>query len=102
MRLARVSDEEAGSTDAADTSRGVFVATLPQFGAVIGENVGVVCSTPGDEGRIVQAWVNIVGGLRVSAVFFWRSDVWTSRTKALIESAMTACENHESFVIDGT
>ena len=65
----RVSDEEDGSTDAGDTLCGVFVATLPQLSAVIGENVGIVCSTPGDEGRIVQARVNIVGGLRVSAVY---------------------------------
>ena len=65
-----------------ETICGVFVATLPQLGAVINENEGVVCSTPGDEGRIVQAWVNIVRRLRVSA--------------------MTACENHESSVIDGT
>ena len=49
------------------------------------ENEDVVCSTPGNEGRTVQAWVNIVGRLRVSAVCFCRSDVWSSRTKALIE-----------------
>ena len=70
---ARVSDEEDGSTDAGNTSCGVFVATLPQLGAVTDENEGAVCSTPGD-GRIVQAWVNIVEAWRVSAVYFCRSD----------------------------
>ena len=34
-------------------------------GRVVGKGAGVVASTPGNEGRITQAWVNVRGGVRV-------------------------------------
>ena len=100
-RAARVSDDEADCTDGGRHISWCFCCHSPAVGAVIGEDEGVVCSIPGNQGRIVQARVNIVGGLRVSAVHFWPSDGWTSRSEALMET-VTACENHGSSVADST
>ena len=49
------------------TSGGVFVAIGSCLGAVVDKEEGVATSVPGDEGRIVQAWVNV---RRVCGVFF--------------------------------
>ena len=59
---ARITDEKAGREDQRHTSGGVFVAVDSNLGAVIGEKEGAVMSTPGNEGRIAQVWVNVRGG----------------------------------------
>ena len=48
---ARITDERAGSEDRKHTS-GVFFVQ-------------------GNEGMIAQTWINVRGGMRVFAVFFW-------------------------------
>ena len=62
---ARTTDERVGSEDQKHTSGGVFVA---------GEKEGASTSIPGDEGRITQAWINVRGGMRVCAAYFWHSE----------------------------
>ena len=61
---ARVTDDRASSEDRKHTSGEVFVAVGSNLGAVVGTGEGAVESNPGNEGRIVQAWVNVRGGLR--------------------------------------
>ena len=63
----RITDENAGNENHKHTSGGK--------GAVIDEDEGEATSIPGNEGRIAQAWVNVTGGMRVFAVYFWHSEV---------------------------
>ena len=58
-----------------------FVAVGSKLGSVVGEKQGAVTSIQGNRGRITQAWVNVRGGMRVSAAYFWHSEGWTPRTK---------------------
>ena len=60
------------SEDRKHTSGGVFVAVDSNVGAVVGEK-GAVASIPGNEGRISEAWINVRGGMRVFAAYFWQS-----------------------------
>ena len=55
----------AGSEDRKHTSGGVFVAVVGNLGAVVREEGGKLASTPGDEGRITQVWVDVQGDMRV-------------------------------------
>ena len=66
---ARITNENAGTEDCKHTSEGVFVAVDSNLVVVVGAEEGSIDSTPGDDGRIAQAWVNVRGGLRVSSVF---------------------------------
>ena len=50
-----------------------MVAIDSNLGAVVGAE-GAIESIPRNEGRIDQAWVNVRGGLRIFAVYFWHSD----------------------------
>ena len=76
---ARITDGRAGSEDENHTPGGVFVAVDSNLGAVVGEKEGAVTSIPGDEGRITQAWVNVRGGMRIFAAYFWHTEGWTPR-----------------------
>ena len=67
---ARITDERASSEDRKHTPGGVFGALDSNLGAVVGENAGTIESIPGKEGRIVQAWLNVRGELRVFSVYF--------------------------------
>ena len=78
---ARITDERTGSEDQKHTSGEVFVAVGSKLGSVVGEKQGAVTSIQGNRGRITQAWVNVRGGMRVSAAYFWHSEGWTPRTK---------------------
>ena len=51
------------------TSGRVFVAVDSNLGAVVGEKEGAVVSIPGNEGRVVQVWVNARGGMRMFAAY---------------------------------
>ena len=83
---ARITEEMAGGEDRKQTSGGVFVAIDSNLGAVVGAQEGAVESIPGHEGRLARAWVNVRGGLRIFAVYFWHSEGWSSRNEALQES----------------
>ena len=72
---ARIIEETAGDEDRKRTSGGVMVSIGSNLGAVVGAEEGAIESVPGKEGRITQAWVNVRGGLRIFAVYFWLSDV---------------------------
>ena len=68
------------------------------LGAVADKEEGTVMSTLGNEGRVVHAWVNVRGGIRVFAVHFWHSEGWTWRNGASMETvnkqARTARHQH--------
>ena len=49
----------AGDEDHKHTSGGVFVVIDSDLGAVVGAEEGAIESIPGNEGRIVQAWVDV-------------------------------------------
>ena len=74
---ARITDERAGIEDQKHTSGGVFAAVDSNLGAVVGEQEGAVTSIPGNEGTIAQAWVNVRGGMRIFAAYFWHTEGWT-------------------------
>ena len=67
---ARITDENASKEDRKHSSGGVFVAVDSNLGAVIDNEEGAVTSISGNEGRIVQACVNVSGGMRVFSVYF--------------------------------
>ena len=71
---ARITEEMAGDCDRKHTSGGVVVAMDSKRGAVMGAEEGAIVSIPGHEGRTAQAWVNVRGGLRIFAVYFWHSE----------------------------
>ena len=73
-------DENASSEDRKHTLEGVFVAADRNPCAVITEE-GAVVSTPSNEGRIAEAWVNVLGSVRVFSVHFWHLAGWTPRSK---------------------
>ena len=97
---ARITDKRAGSEDQQHTSGGVFVAVDSNLGAVVGEKEGAVTSIPGNEGRTIQAWVNVRGGMRVFAAYFWHTDgkVRPQETKPFW---MRCCREPESPDIHG-
>ena len=45
------------------------------LGAVVGEKGGVM-SIPGKEGINAQVWVNVRGGMRMFAAYFWNTEGW--------------------------
>ena len=77
---ARITDERAGSEDQKHTSEGVLVAVDSNLGAVVGDKEGAVMSIPGNEGRIAQVWVNVRGGMRMFAAYFWHTKGWSPKT----------------------
>ena len=85
---ARITDERAGSEDQKHTSGGVFVAVDSNLGADVGEKEGAVTSIPGNEGRIAQVWVNVRGGVRMFAAYFWHTEGWISRNEAVLEAVL--------------
>ena len=84
----RITDETARSEDRKHTSGRVFVAVDSNLGAVVGEEEGAIESIRGNEGRIAHAWVNVRGGLRIFSAYFWHSEGWTPRNKALLEAVL--------------
>ena len=85
---ARITDENASSEGRMHTSGGVFVAGGSSLGTAIGKEEGAATSIPGNGGRIAQAWVNVSGGMRVFAVFFWNSEGWTLGNEALVDAVV--------------
>ena len=67
---ARITGEKACSEDRKHTSGGVFIAVVGNLGAVVREEEGKLASTPGNEGRITQVWVDVQGDMRVFSVYF--------------------------------
>ena len=49
---------------------------------------GAVASIPGNEGRITQAWVNVRGGMRVLAAYFWHTEGGTPRNEAILDAVL--------------
>ena len=45
-------------------------------------------SIPGNEGRNAQVWVNVRGGMRMFAAYFWHSEGWSPRNKAILEAVL--------------
>ena len=82
---ARITEETAGNED---RKGGDVVAIDNNLGAVVGAEEGAIGSIPGSEGTIAQAWVNVRGGLRIFAVYFWHSEGWTSGNEALMEAVL--------------
>ena len=64
------------------------MAVDSNLSAVVGAEEAAIVSTPGNEGRIAQAWVNVRGGLRVFSVYFWHSEGWTPRNDSLLEAVV--------------
>ena len=77
-----ITDENAGSEDCKHTSGMAFLAIHVELGAVVDQEEGAARSTPGNEGRIAQAWVSVRGGMWVFAVYFWHSGGRTPRNEA--------------------
>ena len=67
--------------------------------AVVGVEEGAIVSIPGNAGRIVQAWVNVRGGLRIFAVYFWHSEGWTPRNEALLEAVLKQARTTHQWLI---
>ena len=85
---ARITDERADSQDQKHTSGGVFVAVDSNLGAVVGEKEGAVMSILGNEGRIARVWVNVRGGMRMFAAYFWHTEGWSPRNEAILEAVL--------------
>ena len=85
---ARIIDDNAGSKDCNYTSGAVSVAIHIELGAVVDKEEGAARSTPGNEGRIAQAWVSVRGGMWVFAVYFWHSEGRTPRNEALTDAVV--------------
>ena len=92
---ARITDERAGSEDQKHTSGGVLVAVDSNLGAVVGEKEEAVKSIPGNEGRIVQVWVNVRGGVRMLAAYFWHTEGWSPRNEAIPEAVLKRARTTE-------
>ena len=74
--------------DQKHTSGGVFVAVGSNLGAVVGKKEGTVMSIPGNEGRSAKVWVNVRGGMLMSAAYFWHTDGWSPRNEAILEAVL--------------
>ena len=85
---ARITDERASGEDQKHSSGGVSVAVDSNLGAFVGAEEEAIKSIPGNEGRIVQVWVNVRGGMRIFSVYFWHSEGWTSRNEALLQPVL--------------
>ena len=85
---ARITDENASSEDRKHTSGGFLVGLNSNMVAVINKEEGAVTCIRGNEGRIAQSWLNVRGGKRVFAVYFWHSEGWTPRNEALMEAVV--------------
>ena len=85
---ARFTEDTADDVDRKHTPGGVSVAIDSNLGATVGAEERAIESIAGNEGRIVQAWVNVRGGLRIFSVYFWQSEGWTSRNEALLERVL--------------
>ena len=70
---AGITDEKAGSEFQKHTSGEVFVAVMP---------------IPGNEGIIVQVWVNVRGGMRMFTAYFWHTEGWSPRNEAILEAVL--------------
>ena len=70
------------------------------LGAVVGAEEGTIESIPRNEGRIAQAWVNVRGGLRIFAVYFWHSEGWMVRNEALLEAVPEENSDHRASMVD--
>ena len=64
------------------------MAVDSNLGAVVGEKEGAVMSIPGNEGRIVQVWVKVRGGMRMFAAYFWHTNRWSPRNEAILEAVL--------------
>ena len=102
---ARITDERASSEDQKHTSGGVFGAVDSNLGAVVGGEEETVTSIPGHEGRTAQVRVNVRGGMRMFAAYFWHTEGWTPRDEAILERAratkhpwLVACDANMSPV----
>ena len=60
----------------------------PEGEAVVGEEEGAVMSIPANEGKIALVWVNVRGGMRIFAAFFWHSGRWSPRNEAILEAVL--------------
>ena len=60
----------------------------PEGEAVVGEEEGAVISSPGNERKIALVWVNVRGGMRIFAAFFWHSVRWSPRNEAILEAVL--------------
>ena len=85
---ARITDERASSEDQKHTSGGVFVAVDSNLGAVVGGKEGAVMSIPGNEGGIARVWVDVRGGMRMLAAYFWHTEGWSPRNGAILEAVL--------------
>ena len=47
-------------------------------------------SSPSQEtrGRTAQVWVNVRGGVRMFAAYFWLTEGWTPRSEAILETVL--------------
>ena len=85
---ARITDERVGSEGCKHTSGGVLVAVDSNLGTVVGEGEGAVAPTPGNEGKIAQAWKMSEELCEFFSVYFWHSEGWTPRNEALPEAVL--------------
>ena len=46
------------------------------------------CVHPRKEGRIAQVWVHARGGMRLFAAYFWHTEAWFPRDKAILEAVL--------------
>ena len=91
-----ITEETAGDEDRKHTSGGVVVAIGSNPGAVVGAEEGAIESFPGNEGRIARAWVNVRGGLRIFAVYFWHSERMDAEKRSHHGSGSEKSSDHEA------
>ena len=99
--VAVITNDNAGREDCKHASSGVFVAINNDLGADTDKETSCVRILFGNEGRILQAWVIVRGGMRVFAVYFWYSEGWTPRNEGFMEAVVETDENRLTSVADG-
>ena len=76
--------ESKGEADNKHMSSGVFMAFDVALSSVVNTEKGAVGTIPDNDGRVVQAWINVKEGLQVFAVYFGRSEGRSQRNEAMI------------------
>ena len=82
---ARIADERAGVRIKNIHQEEFFVPVDSNLGAVVGEKRRSSYVNPR---RIAQVWVEVRGGMRMFAAYFWHTEGWTPRHEAILEAVL--------------
>ena len=94
--VVRIMDERVGSEDRKHILGGEFVVIDSNLGAVVGEKDGAVESISSNEGRTTQVWVNVRGGMRMFAAYFWHMEGWAPRHEAILGGGAEESQGHKT------